>query len=80
MTVPEKQKKLKKTQDLNDLAPPEETARVLRQSYGNPLEELARRKAIAQAEGHQKNILFWQAVEVILSPDKKTPETITAPN
>lgn len=70
MTVPEKQKNQKKTQDLNDLSSPEETARILRQSYDNPLEELARRKAVARQEDHKKNILFWQAVETILSPDK----------
>ncbi|MBL4800766.1 MAG: hypothetical protein JKY45_02660 [Emcibacter sp.] len=58
------------TQDLNDLAVPEEMARTLRESYKNPLEELLRRKSAAREEGHHKNISFWLAVETILSPAK----------
>ena len=59
-----------KTQDLSDLASPEKTAEILKRSYGDPWQELARRKAVALQENHQKNTLFWQAVEAILSPDK----------
>jgi len=70
MTIPKKQKNPKKTQDLDDLASPEKAAEILKRSYGNPWQELARRKAVAQAGNHQKNILFWQAVKAILSPDK----------
>jgi len=72
MTVSKKQKRIGKKQDLDDLAKPEVMAQVLRRSYPNPLEELARRKAVAQAEGHQKNIHFWHAVENILSPDNES--------
>ena len=70
MTVPKKQKGLKPTQDLDALASPEEMADLLMRTYTNPFEELARRKAVAQAESHQKNIPFWQAVENIISSNK----------
>lgn len=70
MTAPQKQKELKKTKDLHDLSSPEETAKILRRSYDKPLEELVRRKAVSEAEGHPKNILYWQTVETILSNEK----------
>jgi len=67
MTVPKKQKDLKPTQDLDELTSPEGMADLLIRTYPNPFEELARRKAVTQKEGHQKNIHFWQAVENIIS-------------
>ena len=56
------------TQDLKQLSTPEETVRVLREVYANPMKEILRRKDTAQKEGHHKNIQFWQTVETILSP------------
>ncbi len=69
MTVREKQKGPKPSQDLDALTSPEEMADLLMRTYPNPFEELARRKAVAHAEGHQKNIHFLQAVETILSSE-----------
>ena len=66
-----KQDKITRTQDLKNLSTPEETVQVLRQSYANPMNEVLRRKAAAQKEGHRKNTQFWQAVEAMLSPAHK---------
>jgi predicted membrane chloride channel (bestrophin family) len=68
MTTNVSKKATLQTQNLSELATPEDVAQSLRACYAHPLKEMLRRKKAAEEERHHKNTQFWQAVEDILSP------------